>query len=449
MPSLPSRRPALAVLAALTCALTAPSAASAEVRDVAIPTSDAGLHSIAASPDGSVWFSEQRRGKVGRVAPDGRVAEWTIPTDGEFGPEELTVGRDGRAWVLSDAHALVFVVDPAVADRPVSRLDLTGGQLGGRRGARIATAPDGSIWISDALGEGVVRIVGDQAFDTRGGAPDCRFDGELAPGPDGRMWCAFQGDALKRIEPDGVTTVNTPIPSGHQVHSLASAGGALWYGRYVTASFAAPAGIGRIGRLVPGAGVREWDLGSRVAPDSLAAAPDGSVWFVDVGSVKQLGRITVGGGPRLVKLGDRRPTELAVARDGALWFIDANANRLTRVTLDEVGGSPAPALPATLRTRGTRVPVRVRCPKGTVRCVGTLRLRTAGKVRRGGRGRAAVRTVTAPARYALAPGAAATVRLRLTGDGRALTRGARSVRVVAEATPKAGAAQRIRTARLR
>jgi virginiamycin B lyase len=448
-PSLRRRASAVAALALGGLALSAvPS--SAAIQDFPVPTPDSGLTDVAAGRDGSIWFSEQKGYKVGRITTSGQITEWTIPRgrpdDTDFGPEELTVAADGRVWVLSDAHASAFVIDPSVPNVPVGRYAVNGDELGGRRGNDIAAAPDGTVWITDSVGDGVLRIAPDgRGADTRGGAPECDFDGIIAPGPDGRMWCADSGggDALKRIELDGVNNVAIPLAQGFSAGALAAGpGGTMWFGRFSSATIGFRAGNGSIGYVAPDGNVREFPLADRIAPSSLAAGPDGAMWFGSSGFDQVVGRVTPAGQVTTKDLGARRATGIAFGGDGALWFIDENANRVTRMPRDELGGAAAPpgalTVPAgTLRASKGRVPVRVTCPAGAAgRCRGTVRLRTASKVRLNGRGKAAVRTVTSSGRYTLSPGRTGTIRVKLSSTGRVVVRKGRTVRVVVQVTPR-------------
>lgn len=448
----------LPVVALASLALAAP--ASAAVQDFPVPSPDSGLHDIATGRDGSLWFTEQKQGKVGRITTGGQISEWQLPWDGTYGPEELTVAADGRVWVLSDAHARVFVIDPGVAGGPVagSYVDTTidsdasrfdDPQPGARRANDIAAAPDGSVWVSDSLGDGITRFAPPNVSSTAGGTPDCDFDGLLAAGADGKMWCAFKGSALKRIELDGATNVNLPTVDGFAFSALAGApDGAMWFARLSSGSFATKPGNGAIGRMTADGAAKEWPVGDRVAPSSIAIGPDGAAWFGSKGYDQVVGRVTAEGAVSLLPLGARRADDVAFGGDGALWFVDQNANRITRITRDELvkdagagGGGPAPAggptVPAgTLKVAKGRVPVRVACPKvATERCRGTVRLRTASKVRIGGRGKAAIRTVSSAGRYTLSPGKTGTIRVKLSSTGRKVVRKGRTVRTVVEVTP--------------
>ena len=48
-------------------------------------------------PDGHVWFAEANGNKIGRLTPQGALAEWATPTD-QSEPFFLAVGADGNIW---------------------------------------------------------------------------------------------------------------------------------------------------------------------------------------------------------------------------------------------------------------------------------------------------------------------------------------------------------------
>lgn len=469
MRTVPRRRTASSLVAAAAALLLAAPAAQATITDYPVPTPDAGLEKIVAGKDGNLWFTEEQGAKVGRITPNGQIDEWPVPVDSEFGPTEITVGQNGLIWFLTSAGGVVGIIDPSSAPGPVTATQAFPGFL---RGDRIAAAPDGTIWISDSVGEGIHRVVstpgGYQFQADSDEAPDCSFDGVIAPGPDGRMWCAFQGDALKQIDVASQATVNHPVPSGFSIASLTSGpDGALWYGRYLTASWFTSASSGAIGRMTPDGGVTEWKLDSKYAPDSLVPGPDGAVWFATVGrdSDRGIGRITPGGQVTVGNTGLRRPDSIAFGSDGAIWFVDANANRITRITTDDAlaGGpvvSPPPTPPAppappvppvtpkstavapsptvaakSLRVRKQRIAVGVACPKtAKLPCKGKLALRTAKKLRQGKRKKAFV-TLTSSGSYDVKPGKKANVTLRLSSAGRKLVRRGRTTKVTVRVTP--------------
>src|SRR5258708_3497920 len=56
-----------------------------------------GPFGIVAGPDGNLWFTESSANQIGRVAPDGTIAEFPLPTKGGS-PQGITLGPDGNLW---------------------------------------------------------------------------------------------------------------------------------------------------------------------------------------------------------------------------------------------------------------------------------------------------------------------------------------------------------------
>jgi len=55
--------------------------------------------SIAAGPDGNLWFTENLAGKLGKITPAGAVTELACIPTANSGPTNITVGPDGRLWL--------------------------------------------------------------------------------------------------------------------------------------------------------------------------------------------------------------------------------------------------------------------------------------------------------------------------------------------------------------
>lgn len=90
-----------------------------------------------------------------------------------------------------------------------------------------------------------------------------------------------------------------------------------------------------------------------------------------------------------------------------------------------------------LKVASRRVAVALRCGAGTAACRGTVRLRTASKVKLGSK--RAVVTMTQTLRYSLPAGGAKTVKLTLSAKGRSLLRARKSVSVNVELRPTGAA----------
>src|SRR3981189_2596510 len=73
---------------------------------------DAYPHDVAPAPDGTVWYSGQQRGFLGRFDPKtGKNDE--IPLGPGAAPHGVIVGPDGAAWVTEGGQNAIVRVDPS------------------------------------------------------------------------------------------------------------------------------------------------------------------------------------------------------------------------------------------------------------------------------------------------------------------------------------------------
>src|SRR5205823_4948701 len=62
-----------------------------------VRTTNSGLDSITAGPDGNLWFTEHDANKIGRITSSGDVTEFAIPS-AETRVALITSGPDGNLW---------------------------------------------------------------------------------------------------------------------------------------------------------------------------------------------------------------------------------------------------------------------------------------------------------------------------------------------------------------
>jgi virginiamycin B lyase len=203
--------------------LIATSAASAQVSYFPVPQG-ARPHDVAPAPDGTVWYTGQGAGHLGRLDPKtGKVD--VIPLGQASAPHGVIVGPDGAAWVTDSGLNANVRVDPKTrevkvfplpADFPNANLN-TGtfdkkgiywftGQNGvygrvnpstgktdawkaprGRGPYGIATAPNGDVWYVSLAGDHLARI------DTVTGEASIVEPPRKGVGPR-RIWADSKGD---------------------------------------------------------------------------------------------------------------------------------------------------------------------------------------------------------------------------------------------------------------
>lgn len=116
----------IALIAAIVgCLVTAVFSANAQTVQYFPVPDDAHPHDVAPAPDGTVWYTAQRAGALGRLDPkSGEVKQ--IPLGESSAPHGVIVGPDGAAWVTDGGLNAIVRVDPstfAVKTYPLPDVD--------------------------------------------------------------------------------------------------------------------------------------------------------------------------------------------------------------------------------------------------------------------------------------------------------------------------------------
>src|SRR5277367_1080369 len=214
----------IATAVALACVFAAP-AFAAQASFYQLP-SGAFPHDVAPAPDGTVWYSGQERGFLGRFDPKtGKNEE--VPLGPGAAPHGVIIGPDGAPWVTEGGQNAIARVDPAT--RAVKLFPLPKE----RRNANLNTATfdrQGVLWFTGQNG-----IYG--RLDTKTGAMAV-FDAPRGTGPygiattpDGQVFFAsLAGNYLGQIdlETGGVTVLEPPVPRQGARRVWSDSRGALW-----------------------------------------------------------------------------------------------------------------------------------------------------------------------------------------------------------------------------
>jgi virginiamycin B lyase len=113
--------------------------ATGKVTDHFTPSKGGSPHTAVFDPDGNIWFTGQGGGYLGKLdRKSGKITE--IPMSG--GPYGLAIDKQGRIWVCRMGANALGIYDPKTGKTEELR---TGS---GSRPRRIATAPDGMLWVT-------------------------------------------------------------------------------------------------------------------------------------------------------------------------------------------------------------------------------------------------------------------------------------------------------------
>jgi len=150
-----------------------------------IPTSATEARDITNGPDGALWFTEQGKGKVGRITTEGIITEFALPAEDRL-PHQIVSGPDGALWFAQSQG-------PGVA-RMTTAGALT--EFDQYLNVSIAAGPDGDLWFGGvALGIGRMTTSGEYL----GSVGPLHVVSDMASAPDGTLWAAQGPDGLARI----------------------------------------------------------------------------------------------------------------------------------------------------------------------------------------------------------------------------------------------------------
>jgi virginiamycin B lyase len=253
---------------------TTPPAAAYEFEEYDVPAGSR-PHDVAPAPDGTVWYTGQGNGTLGRLDPTtGEVSE--IPLGRGSAPHGVIVAPDGAAWVTDGGRNEIQRVDPTSGE--ITRYPLPDGS----GNANLNTAAfDGSgvHWFTGQNGiyGRVDPSTGEvEVFQ----APRGRGPYGIATTPGGEVWyVSLAGSYLARLDSTtGAATVIEPPTSGQGARRVWSDSlGRLWISEW---------NAGQLGMYDPAADEwREWRLpGSDPQPYSIYVDELDLVWLTDFGS---------------------------------------------------------------------------------------------------------------------------------------------------------------------
>lgn len=199
---------------------------SGEIREFRTPSGGGGPHTLVIGDDGGmIWFTLQGGNRIGRLeTTSGRIVEY--PASG--GPYGIALDKAGQVWFCRMGDDRLGILDPATGR--MSELALPGGS----RPRRMATAPDGSLWVT-LYGSGkLIRI--DPA--TRAVTREIALPAGANGGPyavtvdgGGNVWVnEINTDTVVRLDGGGESRVIRLPSRGVGIRKMVvDAQGRLWY----------------------------------------------------------------------------------------------------------------------------------------------------------------------------------------------------------------------------
>jgi virginiamycin B lyase len=274
---------------------------------------------IAQGADGALWFTEGRGNAIGRLALDGTITEYPLPTAGA-NPTQIVAGSDGALYFVESAGNVGRITtDGVVTEYPMPGPDALPDA--------IVVAPDGSLYVDDGNNETINRMTTAGEFTDAFTMPrEHAIVTGMVAAPDGYLYISEnRTGVVSRMSYDGRFTKKYRIPGG--------------------------------------------------SPDSLIAAPDGALW-INQGNIGQVTRLDVGYDPPVTAAGVTLTAKAGRwAKHTVATFTDADPSARAgdyAVTInwgdgDCTGGSVRRAADGSFAVRGAHAYLRSGTRKVTVR----------------------------------------------------------------------------------
>jgi virginiamycin B lyase len=241
--------------------------------------------------DGSVWFTDARANRIGRLRLGARQADYyTVPTP-ESGPAGITVGPDGTIWFTEHAADKVAMFVPPGAGRSASgshafkEFALPHG--GGPAGIVVA---GGSVWFAENSGNRIGRLT----LGADAGKPKIREyalpilnsqPNSITAGADGSVYFTELSDnRIGRVTPKGLLTEMVMPVNAPALGITSTPDGTIW--------MTVPK-VHAICRLRPGSPITAFYLPRTTVPVFITAGSDGNLYFTE--PTGRIGRFTPGG----------------------------------------------------------------------------------------------------------------------------------------------------------
>ena len=295
-------------------------AAGLRVQEYAVP---AGTHphDVAPAPDGTVWYTAQHTGKLGRLDPKtGQTTE--IPLGDGSAPHGVIVGPDGAAWVTDGGLNAIVRVDPGTSVFRGFRLPPSTGY------ANLNTATfdkRGILWFTGQSG-----IYG--RLDPKSGAMRV-FRAPLGTGPygitttpKGRVFYAsLAGSHIAEINvrTGKATVIRPPTPGQGARRVWSDSKGRIWVSEW---------NAGKVARYDPATRKwREWRVPGPAQVYAVYVDDKDMVWLTDFGRsglwrfAPATGRFT------RVPLRAGASVRQLLGRPGEVWGAESGTDRLVVV----------------------------------------------------------------------------------------------------------------------
>lgn len=248
-----------------------------ELTEFPLPTPFSSPTGIAVGSDGALWFTETDHLAIGRIATDGTLVEFFIPTV-PFGP--IVAGPDGALWLPTRLGIRQFLARLTTSGL-YSEISIPGFPDSPQLSGGIAVGSDGNLWL--ARETQILRVTPAGQFQEFPGANGAQY---LSPGPDGSIWFTT-GHSVGKISLTGTVTEYPRdyfgVVGGGGL--TAGADGNVWVAETPDCGTHLPDTqlCGAISRFTPSGERSEFSAPDLGSVNDITNGADGNLWFTQGG----------------------------------------------------------------------------------------------------------------------------------------------------------------------
>ncbi len=281
-------------------------------------------HDIAPAPDGTVWYTAQHTGELGRLDPETGETHH-IPLGENSAPHGVIVGPDGAPWITDGGLNAIVRVDPETEEVEVFPLPPDSGYT------NLNTASfdnNGILWFTGQSGiyGRVDPETGElEIFD----APRGRGAYGITTTPDGDIYYAsLAGSHIAQIntETDEATVIEPPTPNQGARRVWSDSQGRIWVSEWES---------GQVSVYDPAdESWREWKLpGSSPRAYAVYVDDQDIVWLSDFGANALVSFNPETEEFEVYELPSRdAAVRQILGRPGEIWGAESGTDKLVRIT---------------------------------------------------------------------------------------------------------------------
>lgn len=330
--------------AVLTAALgTTPAMAdqaSSPWTDYPLPTPVSGPCATTVTPSGTDWFVEWTTSRIGRITPDGKLSEFSVPRTGPRAtlpnmlptdiPCAITQGGDGNLYFTNGVANQLGAVNPSTGQITLYTAPDSIGNLVPFND--IAAGNDDAIWFTETTGNAIGRFdLRTHTFSSYEIPTPASTPVGITQGPDGAIWFTeTAANKIGRLDQATGQITEYPLPTAAALPFVMRA---VTGGRYV---WFTETGAGTLGRIDSQTGtVTDVPLPVGSAPIAVCKGSDGNLYYnaPALGEIGKVDPVTLTVTQIPVPEAVSEPIELGCGADASVWVMLHANNSVARYAI--------------------------------------------------------------------------------------------------------------------